>query len=76
MRYNGHKNHASWNIALWINNDEGLYCLAKACLKVYVNPEMAASDMLKALAEMGVTATPDGVKFTKKRIKRSLKSII
>ena len=29
MSYNGWKNHATWNVALWIGNDEGLYNLAK-----------------------------------------------
>ena len=29
--YNGWKNRATWNVALWIGNDQGLYELAKDC---------------------------------------------
>ena len=29
--YNGWANHATWNVALWIGGDEGLYTLAKDC---------------------------------------------
>jgi hypothetical protein len=31
MSYNGWKNHATWNVALWIGSDEGLYDFAKTC---------------------------------------------
>ena len=27
--YNGWKNYQTWNVALWIGNDEGLYGIAK-----------------------------------------------
>lgn len=29
--YNGWLNYKTWNVALWIMNDKGLYELAKAC---------------------------------------------
>ena len=29
--YNGWKNYETWNVALWIGNDEGLYNVAKQC---------------------------------------------
>ena len=29
--YNGWTNHATWNVALWIGGDEGLYEFAKGC---------------------------------------------
>jgi len=27
--YNGWKNWATWNVALWLGNDEGLYKIAR-----------------------------------------------
>lgn len=29
--YNGWKNYETWNVALWISNDPGLYAIAKDC---------------------------------------------
>ena len=29
--YNGWENYETWNVILWVNNDEGLYNLARTC---------------------------------------------
>ena len=31
ISYNGWNNYETWNVALWINNEEGLYHLAQEC---------------------------------------------
>ena len=31
MSYNGWENYETWNVALWIGNDEGLYREARSC---------------------------------------------
>ena len=51
--YNGWKNHATWNVALWINNDEGLYRIALLC-KDY-------AEFRECMELQGSTHTPDKV---------------
>jgi hypothetical protein len=51
--YNGWANYETWNVALWMQNDEGIYRLMRRC-----------SDYATFIAEMrelGSTETPDGV---------------
>jgi hypothetical protein len=56
-KYNGHPNWSQWNVSLWINNDEGLYNLAR---------------MLEDLNGCGITQTPDGARYTVTSIKHAM----
>ena len=53
--YNGWKNYETWNVALWIQNDEGFYSIAQECSDYY--------DLLIHLQNNGVDETPDRVDF-------------
>ena len=53
QKYNGWTDWTTWNVALWINNDQGFYSIAKDC-KNY-------ADFLYEMQYMiGSFATPDG----------------
>ena len=58
--YNGWENYETWNVALWINNDEGLYHLAME-VGNYV-------DFIDLLNDQGIVSTPDGVSFNDPKV--------
>ena len=67
--YNGHKNYNFWNVSLWMNNDYGLRQMMLEHVSNCSGPKTkAAENMLDELNEMGITHTPDGVKYTKSAI--------
>lgn len=55
--YNGWANYETWNVALWIGNDEGLYEIARRCKRAR-EPYKAFVDTMR---ELGSLETPDGV---------------
>jgi len=61
ISYNGWENYETFNVALWINNDEALYLLAAQCgdYETLVN---------RLYDEYGVKETKDGVKFADPKV--------
>ena len=57
--YNGWTNYETWNVALWIQNDEGLYKWAKE----YRHLNTPYESFYLTLMECDIMATPDGVKW-------------
>lgn len=69
---NGHKNWNHWNVSLWINNDEGLYKLARECARRAPNRAAAAQAMLDYLDECGTDKTPDGAPYSVSSIRAAM----
>lgn len=72
--FNGHKNWNHWNVSLWINNDEGLYSMARDCVRAYRNKGKlpAAMAMLHELQDAGITKTPDGAPYSVSSIRAAM----
>ena len=53
--YNGWKNYETWNVSLWIQNDEGMYACAQEA--------ESYPDLMVHFFNNGLDETPDGVDF-------------
>jgi hypothetical protein len=53
--FNGYANWETWNVALWIQNDESLYDAARRC--------RSYQDLVEMLWECGSKETPDGCRW-------------
>ena len=58
--YNGWTNYETWNVTLWIGNDEVLYNAAKQC--------NSYQELCEVLYDCGSKETPDGVKWNDSKI--------
>ena len=78
-KYQGHKNWNSWNVSLWINNDEGLYRLAldilNWCKAEGYTRQAAAIEMLRDLQVSGITHTPDGAPYSVTTIRAAMRGM-
>lgn len=67
--YNGWKNHATWNVALYIQNEYDLYQIAKGC--------RSYTHFLARAGLMPGSRTPDGISWHDPRIsKREVSAMI
>lgn len=70
--YNGHKNYNHWNVNLWLNNDERLYSIVKACVELTPTKDEATNLIHNCFAQWGIAETPDGVRYTKTAIRAAI----
>ena len=71
-KYNGHESYAAWNVSLWIGNDEGLYRLAKSCIR---RGRTLARGAELLFAELEGSSTPDGVRYSKHTVRLALSGL-
>ena len=66
-RYNGWKNRATWNVALWIENDEPLYRAAVEYVTKFPKSKHPYSNFIRSIG-MENEKTPDGFKYLSTRL--------
>ena len=61
ITFNGWANYETHNVALWIQNDEGLYNIAREITRGTIHPY---GDFVDTMLLLGSKGTPDGVSWS------------
>jgi len=72
--YNGHPSYNAWNVSLWINNDEGLYNLAREHKRRLGSVE-GAKAFIRDMQDFGQPCTGDGVRWTVTNVTRAMRGL-
>jgi len=61
--YNGWTNYETWNVALWMQNDEFLYNTAKACVEYCGDNETPYEKFIRCMNNCDCFKTTDDVNW-------------
>ena len=61
--YNGYANYETWNVALWIQNDEWMYNTAKACVEYCSDNETPYDKFIRCMSNVEKYTTNDNVRW-------------
>lgn len=64
-KYNGWKNYETWNVALWIDNDEGIYNAVRGMLRGCRRGQITAAFAQSLCRSIFDDRTPDGADLCK-----------
>lgn len=70
-KFEGHRSWNAWNVALYFNNDEGLYFWARDCIRK-MGKRKAAEYIAQALENQ---CTPDGARYNFTCIREALATL-
>jgi len=61
--YNGWANYETWNVSLWMQNDEFLYNTAKACVEYCGDNETPYEKFIRCMSNCESYTTGDNVRW-------------
>jgi hypothetical protein len=66
--YNGWANYETWNVALWMQNNQFLYNTAVACVEYKNDDETAYEKFIRNMHNIDKLTTNDGVRWDDEKI--------